>query len=275
MKWTNDEINFLIENKDKGSKWCRENLNRNKNSILSKAKKLGLSFKKIGISDEIRDKISKSMKKAHLEKRHPGWSFINLSKDRRSYPEKFFIEVFKNNRLYEKFKIEEKFPYHKYFIDFLFVEIKLIVEIDGSQHYRTTESIKHDLERDEFFLNEGFKVYRVKWMDVVENPKYEIDKLLYFISNIESSSYRKYDIDEIKPKREKKCKCSCGNIMSIKSLLCHNCKSISMRKVERPNIEILKEDIKNLGFLGTGRKYGVSDNAIRKWINKTTDTFLN
>lgn len=37
------------------------------------------------------------------------------------------------------------------------------------------------------------------------------------------------------------------------------------RKVERPSFEKLKEDIEKLGYLGTGRKYGVSDNAIRKW----------
>jgi hypothetical protein len=42
--------------------------------------------------------------------------------------------------------------------------------------------------------------------------------------------------------------------------------SYSQRKVKRPEYIELKEDIKNLGYLATGRKYGVSDNAIRKWI---------
>jgi hypothetical protein len=38
------------------------------------------------------------------------------------------------------------------------------------------------------------------------------------------------------------------------------------RKVkDRPSIDILLIDIK-LGYSGTGRKYGVSDNAIRKWV---------
>lgn len=37
------------------------------------------------------------------------------------------------------------------------------------------------------------------------------------------------------------------------------------RKVQRPDYETLCEDIKRLGFVGTGKKYGVSDNAIRKW----------
>lgn len=37
------------------------------------------------------------------------------------------------------------------------------------------------------------------------------------------------------------------------------------RKVERPSFEKLKEEIYKLGYTGTGKKYGVSDNAIRKW----------
>jgi very-short-patch-repair endonuclease len=268
MNWTDKDIIFLIDNKEKGSKWCYENLKRTKNSVLSKAKKLGIKFSKIKMSDETKNKISSSMKNAHLEKRHPGWAFINLSKDRRSYPEVFFIEVFKANKLFEKFKIEEKFHYHKYFIDFLFVDIKLIIEIDGSQHFRTKESIEHDLERDKFFLEEGFKIYRIKWLDVIKNSKYEIDMMLEFISNIDHSSYRKYEISDLDYKRPSSdSKCKCGKIINKKSSQCKSCKSLSMRKVsERPDLETLKHDIKNLGFSATGRKYGVSDNSIRKWI---------
>lgn len=42
--------------------------------------------------------------------------------------------------------------------------------------------------------------------------------------------------------------------------------SLSQRKVERPSIENLKIEVTNNGFLATGRKYGVSDNTIRKWM---------
>lgn len=38
------------------------------------------------------------------------------------------------------------------------------------------------------------------------------------------------------------------------------------RRVERPAYEQLIAEVKELGFSATGRKYGVSDNAIRKWI---------
>lgn len=39
------------------------------------------------------------------------------------------------------------------------------------------------------------------------------------------------------------------------------------RKVKnRPDFETLKMEINNMGYLSTGRKYGVSDNAVRKWV---------
>lgn len=38
------------------------------------------------------------------------------------------------------------------------------------------------------------------------------------------------------------------------------------RKVERPSKEQLLQEITELGYSAVGRKYGVSDNAIRKWI---------
>lgn len=39
----------------------------------------------------------------------------------------------------------------------------------------------------------------------------------------------------------------------------------SRRTIERPPYEQLVAEIAELGYLGVGRRYGVSDNAIRKW----------
>jgi hypothetical protein len=44
----------------------------------------------------------------------------------------------------------------------------------------------------------------------------------------------------------------------------------SLRKVERPSYEILLSEINKFGYCATGRKYGVSDNAIRKWVTNYT-----
>lgn len=56
-----------------------------------------------------------------------------------------------------------------------------------------------------------------------------------------------------------------------KTNLCPKCYSNSRRKVDRPPLEQLLKDVEELGYCGTGRKYGVSDNAIRKWIKNYGD----
>jgi len=41
---------------------------------------------------------------------------------------------------------------------------------------------------------------------------------------------------------------------------------LSKRMVDRPEYSVLINEVNNFGYSETGRKYGVSDNAIRKWI---------
>lgn len=60
--------------------------------------------------------------------------------------------------------------------------------------------------------------------------------------------------------------CTCGKTMHKKAQLCATCYGLKQRRCERPTSEVLLNDIKSLGYCATGRKYGVSDNAIRKWL---------
>ena len=61
--------------------------------------------------------------------------------------------------------------------------------------------------------------------------------------------------------------CGAGIDKSAKAR-CVNCSAIKSRKVKnRPPKEILLKEISELSYCAVGRKYGVSDNAIRKWIN--------
>jgi len=40
------------------------------------------------------------------------------------------------------------------------------------------------------------------------------------------------------------------------------------KKTKRPSKEILENDINNMSWIAIGKKYGVSDNAARKWAKK-------
>lgn len=71
---------------------------------------------------------------------------------------------------------------------------------------------------------------------------------------------------------------SCSNNHSNKhycSKRCYNAHGLSedrvlsktrSRKVQRPPYKQLREDIENSSYKAVGRKYGVSDNSVRKWL---------
>ena len=59
---------------------------------------------------------------------------------------------------------------------------------------------------------------------------------------------------------------SCGGMMTQHANLCHNCRAMQQRKVVRPCKQQLKADLQYIhSFVGVGKKYGVSDAAVRKW----------
>lgn len=50
---------------------------------------------------------------------------------------------------------------------------------------------------------------------------------------------------------------------------CNDCNAkyqVSLRKTERPSYAQLKEDLAKMAVVNVGKKYGVSDNCIRKWV---------
>jgi len=63
--------------------------------------------------------------------------------------------------------------------------------------------------------------------------------------------------------------CDCGQQIQSKSKVCRNCSNLKQRKVlNRPKVEELLKEVSEIGYSAVGRKYGVSDNCIRKWIKQ-------
>ncbi len=69
----------------------------------------------------------------------------------------------------------------------------------------------------------------------------------------------------IKYKKKKNKRCKCGKLITNNATKCSECYHKNMRKVQRPTMIQLKTDVNSLGYVGAGKKYGVSDNTIRKW----------
>jgi len=230
---------------------------------------------------ETRKKISEIRKKYLKENPDKVPYLLNHSR-KESYPEKYFTEVFQN----EEIEVVKSFHIGLYELDFCIPDKKIDIEIDGSQHYCDEKIVESDKRRNKFLEDDGWDVIRINWSEYqklnfdeknkyILNLKNYVNDLIDIKPFFEIKRKEKEIIEKIKKKIvvEKKkyenkssfCK-QCGNRCSFSKDRCQTCYRISSRKVERPSIEQLESDIKQLGYKGTGRKYGVSDNSIRKWI---------
>jgi very-short-patch-repair endonuclease len=210
------------------------------------------------LSEETKNKLSEAMKKAHSEGR--AW---NIGKSRwnnePSYPEKFFKEVISNEFTDKNYETE--LPFHRFSLDFAWVHKKRVIEIDGSQHERFEEYKKRDERKDQLLKEDGWEVLRIKWKDIFHDTKTWIKHAKDFIDNGEV---------KILPEdyyKEKKNACiDCGCEVYKTSTRCNKCVSKLRRKVERPPIEEVIKQVKEIGYEATGRIYGVNGNSIKKWI---------
>lgn len=111
------------------------------------------------------------------------------------------------------------------------------------------------------------------------NNDYRIENLEFLCPNCHSQSKtfagknnkcsQKNKIKKEKTIRTKKVKsCVCGTEINSESTVCQKCHHENLRKIKiRPSYGVLINDITFLkGYTATGRKYGVSDNTIRKWL---------
>jgi very-short-patch-repair endonuclease len=132
-------------------------------------------------SEDIKQKISESMKKAHVEGR--AW---NIGKSRwnnqPSYPETFFMNVIESH--FSDKKYIREYPMGIYSIDFAWPHLKKAIEIDGDQHQRFQEYIDRDIRKDSFINDNGWSILRIRWKDMFNDPKTFIDKSINFIHNI-------------------------------------------------------------------------------------------
>ena len=84
-----------------------------------------------------------------------------------------------------------------------------------------------------------------------------------------ASKKQRYDFfDELRQKEARYHCMDCGAALAgiCKTMRCAQCSHHASRKVDRPSIGQLIQELKESSFLAVGKKYKVSDNAIRKWL---------
>jgi hypothetical protein len=142
-------------------------------------------------SPEVRKKLSDRVQENIRNGKHQGWTSRNIL----SYPEKFFKNVFEVNGYANAFITN--YPVKKkglgidcsacYFLDFYFPQFNLDIEIDGKQHNFSERKMSDEL-RDSKLIENGYKVYRIKWKSAVNDTVYiaeEIKKMLEYMASLE------------------------------------------------------------------------------------------
>jgi very-short-patch-repair endonuclease len=180
-------------------------------------------------------------------------------------------ENFKNIFRDEGIKFVEEFSdFERLFsIDVAIPEMKIGFEINGNQHYDNEWNLKkYYKDRTDYLESLGWKIYQVHY-SVCFNREIVLD---IYDKSKRDCNYE-FDYNEyLKSKKLKKVKkCSCGVEIYRSSKMCRKCSrnhvGFLTRKVkDRPSIDILKKEVSEIGYVQVGRKYGVSDNAVRRWL---------
>ena len=106
-----------------------------------------------------------------MHKRLPRYTKSLISRSRKlrrdmTDAERKLWSLLRNNRLGVKFR--RQVPYDLYILDFYCVKAKLVIEVDGAQHY-TPEGRRRDKIRDADLRSDGLEVLRFTNADVLTN----------------------------------------------------------------------------------------------------------
>lgn len=123
------------------------------------------------VSDDTKQKIRVARSKFMGMQRTNEWR-----RNKQTYIEKIFSDIVKRNNLSEKFDIVTEYSVFPYYLDFAFLNIKLDVEIDGSQHIFYERQRNIDIKRNEALILLGWKVYRIPGFKL-KNEFEETEKL--------------------------------------------------------------------------------------------------
>ena len=185
-------------------------------------------------------------------------------------------------------------------VDIAFPDKKIGIEINGNQHYNVDGSLKKYYQiRHDLIVEAGWQLFEYQYKivynnelisEIINNLKNdfdlkEVDYTFYIkpiivvpkkepIIKTKKIKTKKINIKPVKikkiTKKELRSICKCGNKKNYYSKNCMECWLKNNKKVKnRPPIEQLLKEVGELGYSATGRRYGVSDNAIRKWLKVT------
>lgn len=242
-----------VDENGKRKSWNKGQTAKTNESIARSVKTLKQNIKEGKIvrrgrklSEEAKKNISEGRKKYLLE--HPEKAPYRLCHRHikgESYPERYFRKIL------SKYKVDFKQEVQcgLYSLDFLVGNVD--IEIDGHQHYSDERIIESDKRRTKFLEENGFVVKRIRWSWYsklsTEERKNFIFELIQFLNNTKKCPFPLLN-NKVKVLKKK------------------------FKQVRRniPPKEDLIKKIEEIGFnkVQLGNFYGVSDNAVNRWLVK-------
>lgn len=148
----------------------------------------------------------------------------------------------------------------------------------------TSDSLRRRLLKEGFFEHKCYRCNQTEWLGEPiplelhhkdrNHTNNNLSNLAILCPNCHSLTHKdenniKHTIDKVRnPRVRKTYTCACGQSRLKFSKLCKKCyQSSKSLKSKRPSKEQLLSDIDELLYFTTiGKKYNVSDNAVRKWF---------
>jgi 5-methylcytosine-specific restriction endonuclease McrA len=270
-KWSNEEIEFLKNNKDKGIEFLISNLSKTRKQIIRKAYniKIKILINRRKITKELIESVIKKCFNYSdvcrlLNKSTTGGSYELIRNRIKEYNLDISHFTFKNTRIQpyvQKNKTKEE------------------ILVDNNMYRLNNKTVKRALLESGFiYCCSNCKL--TEWnglpisldIDHIDGnwKNYTKENLRFLCPNChrQTNTFGAKNIKKVKkiiPEKTnfKKITTEKNKVKKIKTKIGRE----HLRKVkDRPNIDVLLQNIQELGYCGTGRLYGVSDNAVRKWI---------
>lgn len=274
IKWTEAEDAFLREQYPaKGIKYCADKFGRKEGSIKNRARRLGLivdlgllyGYSKSALQEAVKTSFSYTEVCKKLDKVSSGATHKIIKKRIVDYEiDTSHFDPWRNNRGRQKKK-----PIEEYLVEGSSITSSNLKEKLYKARLKERQCEMPDCDQGEIW--KGKKISLI--LDHINgvNDDNRLENLRIVCPNCNAALPTHCKGSKVFEKTDSKAQKRKEKLVSerkqnrgrtdaeVKA-------SIRQRKAERPPLSQLRKEVYEMGYSSTGRKYGVSDNAVRKWL---------